>query len=581
MKFNRIVYKTSALLIPLLLSHISPANAERLTNSLIVSIACSVQDAGVGMTGGKMRFSNDGTTWSEPEAFSTKKDLDLGMYGGSQEDGIKKIYAKFADSVGNWSTEPATLDVILDRKKPSITSYSPNVSTAVIGSRVTVSFSEPMDKESVESAFSISGGVAGNIVWDKNTLIFTPSVTFPLGREFRVTLAAGKDLAGNSLGKTSFMFSTRSTKRPSFLGSEGNISNTGNIYLSDQDPKFPPENINDENHQTYWLGSEGQSLVLAFDSDVSINRIKVLPYGKANGTLLFTRRWSLEYSRYSDPGTWYQFDRVVKVKGEGQLGEGISIERNDSNGSRSKVFEFIFPIKEVGALRFTAPVGAENSMVYLTELEIYENTGIPHQVLTMSESNQLAGFNLYNFFSTTEDSSFTYSVSQAEHIAVAINSNGTVVLTPKANWSGVESVKFKATDSYGKFISSNDVVLGVYVLPEVAGKKPEPVIDKFAIRSKNARFVRGKTVGISLIASIPDGGNISGYLIKESPEKPSPEDLVTTTPPRNYVLSDDTEDGEVSLYAWVISEEGVISRAANVVFILDSTAPYVELRPIF
>ena len=46
-----------------------------------------------------MKFSNDGTTWSEPKPYATSKVWNL-----SPGDGTKTVSVMFQDFAGNWST---------------------------------------------------------------------------------------------------------------------------------------------------------------------------------------------------------------------------------------------------------------------------------------------------------------------------------------------------------------------------------------------------------------------------------------------------------------------------------------------
>jgi hypothetical protein len=66
-------------------------------NSTSVTLNLTCNDPLSGCS--QMQFSNDGTTYSSPEAFSTSKAWTL-----TTGDGTKTVYAKFKDGAGNWST---------------------------------------------------------------------------------------------------------------------------------------------------------------------------------------------------------------------------------------------------------------------------------------------------------------------------------------------------------------------------------------------------------------------------------------------------------------------------------------------
>ncbi|MDP2905898.1 MAG: RHS repeat-associated core domain-containing protein [Candidatus Omnitrophota bacterium] len=82
-------------------------------NSTSVNLSLSASDSGSGMgQGSQMCFSNDGATWSNPEAYAAVKAWTL-----SSGSGAKTIYAKYKDAAGNWSAAyPDT--VILDTTAP-------------------------------------------------------------------------------------------------------------------------------------------------------------------------------------------------------------------------------------------------------------------------------------------------------------------------------------------------------------------------------------------------------------------------------------------------------------------------------
>jgi len=81
------------------------------TNSLSVSLTLSAKDKASGVT--QMQFSNDNSSWSSAETYSTTKTWSL-----SSGDGKKTVYAKFKDTPGNWS-KAVSDTIILDTTGPS------------------------------------------------------------------------------------------------------------------------------------------------------------------------------------------------------------------------------------------------------------------------------------------------------------------------------------------------------------------------------------------------------------------------------------------------------------------------------
>jgi fibronectin type 3 domain-containing protein len=71
------------------------------TTSRTVTLSLNASDTGGTVTG--MRFSNDGTTFSNEVAYATSCSWTL-----TSGDGIKTVYARFKDSSGNWMSSSAT-----------------------------------------------------------------------------------------------------------------------------------------------------------------------------------------------------------------------------------------------------------------------------------------------------------------------------------------------------------------------------------------------------------------------------------------------------------------------------------------
>ena len=87
------------------------------TKSQAVTLTLSATDDSG--TVAQMQFSNDGSTWSTPEAYATSKSWTLA--GG---DGTKTVSAKFADGGVKWSL-PASDSIVLDTIAPVVTITSP------------------------------------------------------------------------------------------------------------------------------------------------------------------------------------------------------------------------------------------------------------------------------------------------------------------------------------------------------------------------------------------------------------------------------------------------------------------------
>jgi ribosomal protein S27E len=92
------------------------------TNDRVVSLAITATDAGSGVA--QMAFSNDGSSWSEWEAFSAARsgwDLTDARYGGTGSDGQKTVFAKTRDFVKNElpADKRGKDSIFLDRVAPA------------------------------------------------------------------------------------------------------------------------------------------------------------------------------------------------------------------------------------------------------------------------------------------------------------------------------------------------------------------------------------------------------------------------------------------------------------------------------
>jgi hypothetical protein len=79
------------------------------TSSSTVTLALSSTE----ISGAQMKFSNDNVTWTTAESFAMTKSLTL-----PSGDGTKTVYAKFADSAGNWSDVVSDM-ITLDTTAPT------------------------------------------------------------------------------------------------------------------------------------------------------------------------------------------------------------------------------------------------------------------------------------------------------------------------------------------------------------------------------------------------------------------------------------------------------------------------------
>ncbi len=99
-----------------------------------------------------------------------------------------------------------------EKNRPRIVGHSPAAGAVIANllEPVIINFSEPVDKESLYSSFSISPEVQGNFTWniDNSVVTFTPLESYVEGEEYRVEISTDlEDLSGNTLAEEfSFRF---------------------------------------------------------------------------------------------------------------------------------------------------------------------------------------------------------------------------------------------------------------------------------------------------------------------------------------------------------------------------------------
>lgn len=96
---------------------------------------------------------------------------------------------------------------------PRVVATTPEGTAVDTASRITVTFSQPMHRRSVESCFSIEPAIAGNFVWKQTQLIFRPSEALQANTCYKVVIGQhARSAAGVELGENfCWSFTTAST----------------------------------------------------------------------------------------------------------------------------------------------------------------------------------------------------------------------------------------------------------------------------------------------------------------------------------------------------------------------------------
>lgn len=106
---------------------------EYATGDALVTLTFDLTDdvGGLG-AGSQMKFSNDGTTWSPAEPYSSiKKDWDLTSFGGDETPGTKTVQAMVSDALGNWATLTDTILYVPNHRILEVPAQYSTIQTAI------------------------------------------------------------------------------------------------------------------------------------------------------------------------------------------------------------------------------------------------------------------------------------------------------------------------------------------------------------------------------------------------------------------------------------------------------------------
>ena len=114
-----------------------------------------------------------------------------------------------------------------DTTAPEVIGNSPTGTDVSLAAKITVNFSEAMNKSSVQSAFQTVPSIAGTISWNGNMMTYTPVSNLSYNATYNVTVGTGaKDLSGNNLNLFQWQFITvPDTTAPEIIGNTPTGSN--------------------------------------------------------------------------------------------------------------------------------------------------------------------------------------------------------------------------------------------------------------------------------------------------------------------------------------------------------------------
>jgi hypothetical protein len=169
---------------------------------------------------GSFTWSFDDTTMTftpaSPMAYDT-------LYTATVTTSAMSQAGKYLESLYTWS--------FTTKQRPTVTSHVPSVDATdvLVATTVQVSFSEPMDRISTESAFSLDF-VSGSFSWDlgNTTMTFIPSSDLAYGTVYTVMITdAANSMQSDSLVSYSWSFTTELPPPPTVVNHVPSADATG------------------------------------------------------------------------------------------------------------------------------------------------------------------------------------------------------------------------------------------------------------------------------------------------------------------------------------------------------------------
>ncbi len=143
---------------------------------------------------------------------NSKSWLDLGNETGFEFENLKSgkhtVYISAWDFAGN--SKKLKRSFIVDGVAPTIMYRSPRGKNVHVDSKIEITFSEEMRKESVKIYVN---GVDGTITWEGNSAIFVPASELEHSTKYNV-IVTGTDAFNNSLSSSSWYFITAAAPKP-------------------------------------------------------------------------------------------------------------------------------------------------------------------------------------------------------------------------------------------------------------------------------------------------------------------------------------------------------------------------------
>ena len=259
-----------------------------------------------------------------------------------------------------------TTTSVIDITPPTILDIIPEGTNVLVDTKIAVAFSESMDKEFTEYAFSISPSVKGTFHWVGSTLSFIPSLPLDYETEYFVTISTkAHDLVGNNLESDySWSFTTEllkdttppTVKYKSPKGFDIPVNTTIQIAFSEKMDKTATEHAFSiipnilENGTLDWLG----------DATLTFTPNAPLAYGTIYNVTISTGAKNLMGNNLGEDVSWSftTMNEPVVDGGDGDGGEdGIDKGGGEEDPSGWGFWEPIITILTIIGTVFATLIG--------------------------------------------------------------------------------------------------------------------------------------------------------------------------------------------------------------------------------
>lgn len=465
-------------------------------NSTTVTLTLLCDDMRSGCA--RMSFSNDNTSWSAPEAYTTAKTWSL-----VPEDGTKAAYVKYIDGVGNPSAA-YNASILLDTMSPTTTAtplgglYDSARTVNLFANEPAVIYYTTNGSIPTTSATVYAGPIA---IQDNTTLLFF-----------------AKDRAGNAEVVTRQTY-TIDTQPPTLDIStlpDGSYTNNGTLNIAGivkDDIEVQGVTINDTATPVNADGTFNQALSLATGSNTitiiakdtaghAAMNVRTIVFDQTTPTLIITNPSDNIVTNIAD----------LTVTGAVDETSTVSVKVNSGNAAPAAM----------DGTTFSLPVTLEAGMntIEVTATDLAANSGKDKRTVTYDNVNPSLAVNSPGQDITTDQSSILLqgTVSDLTAIAVTIHHDGRT-FTP-AITAGLfqQLLSFDTEKTYAITVTASDAAGNTTIVQRnvIYQKTPFPMAKTTLAYTGATLIAQGGELTLSGVlkvnsteASIPDGKTVT------------------------------------------------------------------------